>query len=73
MKSCLKVIFQNNVMRFEGGFMGAVNGMRANGVVSCFCLLDDVSAAQLMVEALTIQRGWGTTVPKRFFFILSIS
>ena len=27
-RSTLKVIFQNNVMRFEGGFMGAVNGMR---------------------------------------------
>ena len=31
-RSTLKVIFQNNVMRFEGGFMGAVNGMRSNGV-----------------------------------------
>lgn len=32
-RSTLKVIFQNNVMRFEGGFMGAVNGMRADGTV----------------------------------------
>ena len=32
-QSTLKVIFQNNVMRFEGGFMGAVNGMRADGTV----------------------------------------
>ncbi|XP_047139397.1 non-lysosomal glucosylceramidase isoform X1 [Hydra vulgaris] len=31
--STLKVIFQNNVMRFEDGFMGAVNGMRADGTV----------------------------------------
>ena len=33
--SALKTVFQMNVMRFQGGFMGAVNGMRPDGRVSC--------------------------------------
>ena len=32
--SALKTVFQMNVMRFQGGFMGAVNGMRPDGRVS---------------------------------------
>ena len=33
-ESALKTVFQMNVMRFQGGFMGAVNGMRPDGQVS---------------------------------------
>ena len=32
-ESALKTVFQMNVMRFQGGFMGAVNGMRPCGRV----------------------------------------
>ncbi|CAI5534559.1 unnamed protein product [Closterium sp. Naga37s-1] len=34
----LQMIFENNVMRLEGGSMGAVNGMRPNGQVDDTCL-----------------------------------
>ena len=33
-ESALKTVFQMNVMRYQGGFMGAVNGMRPDGRVS---------------------------------------
>ena len=32
-ESAMKTVFQMNVMRYQGGFMGAVNGMRPDGRV----------------------------------------
>ena len=35
MVSALVTVYKNNVLKFQDGTMGAVNGMRPNGQVSC--------------------------------------
>jgi len=66
-RSTLKVIFQNNVMRFEGGFMGAVNGMRADGTIDKESLQAEevwtgvtYSLAATMIQQGMVKEGFRT-------------
>jgi len=57
--SALKTVFQMNVMRFQGGFMGAVNGMRPDGRVDTSSLqAEEVwTGVTYAVAASMIQEG----------------
>ncbi|KAK6617312.1 hypothetical protein RUM44_005643 [Polyplax serrata] len=65
--SSLRTIYENNVMKYKDGEMGAVNGMLPNGKVD-FCTLQSeeiwigvvYALASLMIHKDMVQEGWKT-------------
>ncbi|XP_065059561.1 non-lysosomal glucosylceramidase-like [Rhopilema esculentum] len=66
-ESAMKTVFQMNVMRYQGGFMGAVNGMRPDGRVDTSSLQAEevwtgvtYAVAASMIQEGMVQEGFRT-------------
>ncbi|XP_014676714.1 PREDICTED: non-lysosomal glucosylceramidase-like isoform X2 [Priapulus caudatus] len=65
--TALRTIYENNVLKFEGGTMGAVNAMRTDGSIDTFCLQGEetwtgtsYALAATMIQEGMVEEGFHT-------------